>query len=177
MNKFAAICTSVTWNIYWALQVYDFVQLFRKIKKNTGRVQLCITVWEKRTLKPYRCVFVAVLSVSFTSFKLKRFNRATCADVCLLLIFFFKFTFFVSPEEERNYYTNPDLVRTLSTFNDYQKEFPSFSFQSEPVTTFNFDATFYKVAFLFATFWPKLRVCNRVLEKQTARADFGWVRS
>ena len=131
-------------------------------KTNTEAIQMCICGCAK---------------CEFYQFKLKLFKRATCADVCLLLIFFFKVTFFVSPEEERNYYTNPDLVRTLSTFDDYRKEFPSFSFQSESVTTFNFDATFYKVAFLFATFWPKLKVCNRVLEKQAARADFGWVKS
>ncbi|KAK7099321.1 tectonic-3-like [Littorina saxatilis] len=54
------------------------------------------------------------------------------------------FCIYYDNKEERNFYTNPDLVQTLSTFNEYKAEFPVFSFQSDPITTVSFDSPFYK---------------------------------
>lgn len=55
------------------------------------------------------------------------------------------FCVFFDNKAERNYYTNPDLVKAQSTFDEYRREFPTFSFQSHPVTTVNLSAPFYKV--------------------------------
>ncbi|XP_076471694.1 tectonic-3-like [Babylonia areolata] len=45
---------------------------------------------------------------------------------------------------ERNFYTQPDQVTTLSIFQDYQEQFSSFSFQSPAVSDALLNASFYK---------------------------------
>ncbi|XP_025086459.1 tectonic-3-like [Pomacea canaliculata] len=46
--------------------------------------------------------------------------------------------------KERNYYTNPSKVDTLTTFQEYQNQFSGFSFMSSSLSSFDFSSTFYK---------------------------------
>ncbi|XP_076450784.1 tectonic-3-like [Babylonia areolata] len=54
------------------------------------------------------------------------------------------FCIYYDNKQERNYYTIPDIVPSLASFDNYRNEFHSFSFQSTPASSVNFDSSYYK---------------------------------